>query len=154
MYYFVSIVCGALILAGLVAVGKGLRIIYQARESASWVATDGQITHSQVVSKSAGDSTSYTPEVQYSYRVKDEEYIGTRIFHGDEGYSSNGDYARRNVERYPVGRKVSVYYDLQKPSSAVLEPGVSKKSYFPLVLGLGFVLFAAWFYLLFWLMEA
>jgi len=153
MNYFVSVVCGVFVLGGLGVAGYGIRIIHQARESASWVPTDGQITHSQMVSNSGGEGTTYAPEVHYTYQVEGKEYNGTRIFIGDNRYSSNGDYARNYIERYPVGKEVSVYFDPQQPGSAILEPGTSKKSYFPLALGLGFAAFGGWFYLIFWLKE-
>ncbi len=70
----------------------------------------------------------YSPYVLYEYKIGERLYTAERI-----GYtSSNGpDIARAQavIDRYPVGAIVSVHYDPQNPSEAVLELSNSNQNY-------------------------
>jgi hypothetical protein len=56
--------------------------------------------------------------VQYSYEVKGERYEGNRI---TPGLQWGGTGAEKVIDRYPVGARVTVYYDPKNPSEALLE---------------------------------
>ena len=58
------------------------------------------------------------PVVQYSYQVGGRSYQGSRIAPGPE---VGGTGAGKIIERYPVNSQVTVYYNPQNPSDAVLE---------------------------------
>ncbi len=58
------------------------------------------------------------PVVQYSYQVGGQMYAGTKIA---PGLAVGGSGAAGVVARYPAGAQVTVYYDPQNPSDAVLE---------------------------------
>jgi hypothetical protein len=143
-------VCGLFVLAGLVMAAYGGTLLYRAQQSTGWPCTDGRITRSEIVLNDA----SYSPTVVYAYMVDGVDYQGTDIACAPRISTGDGDYARRCVARYPVGAPVAVYYDPDEPTTAVLEPGLSGKSFVPVVFGLYFAAFGGWIGLLFWLANA
>ncbi|MGB8980394.1 MAG: DUF3592 domain-containing protein [Anaerolineales bacterium] len=121
----------------LLFVGVGLILIYtyfrnlaRVRDSAGWPTSQGTVVESRVRESTSQDqdgftSTSYFPEVRYLYHVLGSEYEGNMITFG----SQSGGAQNKVVEvinRYPTGSTVTVYYDPEKPSMAVLERSVSK----------------------------
>lgn len=146
---FAYILFAIFVLVGLGIAVYGLTVLYHARRTAAWPGTPGVVTRSEVV---RGDD-SYSAALAYSYTVDGVAYEGTSIASGPEITSSTEDHARRRVDRYPVGSAVTVYYDPAAPATAVLEPGLLKRSFVPLVFGLFFATFGGWFWLLWWLCE-
>ncbi|MDD5466249.1 MAG: DUF3592 domain-containing protein [Anaerolineales bacterium] len=128
---FITILCvGGLCLLfagiGTFLIYKGLQARKKAEASQGWPATTGQITQAQVSrsthTDSDGDtSTSYTPHVEYSYRVAEQEFTGKNITFGLTQSFSQPAKAQAVLARYPVGSQVSVYYDPNQPGDAVLE---------------------------------
>jgi hypothetical protein len=154
MLYAIAIFCALLIVGGVLVVVRGYRIICQARASASWQPTTGLILRSQLVAMSDSEGTSYAADVQYSYGVQGAEYTGNRIYFGDDMWSMPFiRSARKYTERYPVGRRITVYYDPRNPCAAILEPGLSLRSYATLVFGLLLMLAGAFFLVLAWVVK-
>jgi hypothetical protein len=60
--------------------------------------------------------------VRYTYEVFDQEYTGTRIRFGAQGYNESST-AQEEIRRYPSGKRVDVFYDPENPSTAVLTKG-------------------------------
>ena len=122
------------------AIGVGLSlwgwtIVRDARASASWPHVEGVVTGSEVTHSTDGNGAdSYSPRVTYTYMAGGRYHESYAIKFGENSYDS-----RRRAEsiaaRYPVGRKVAVYYDPTRPGKSVLEPGVNGGSY--IVLGVG-----------------
>jgi hypothetical protein len=87
--------------------------------------TPGTVIESRIVENvNDRDSTSHKPLIRYRYSVARNEYVGdtTRVMATTLGGERD---ARRQVARYPVGARVAVYYDPDRPSESVLEPGPS-----------------------------
>lgn len=85
--------------------------------------TEGMVTASRVVtSRGSKGSTSYTPVVDYRYTVAGREYHSDRYEFMSGGSSASGGArgATAVVERCRPGTKVTVFYDPQRPDSAVL----------------------------------
>jgi hypothetical protein len=78
---------------------------------------------------------------------------GKAIIDTRDRAASDGRYARTCVARYQVGAPVAVYYDPKEPTTAVREPGISKKSFITLAFGLGIAFFGGWFCLPTWLFD-
>ena len=103
--------------AGLLAIG-----LYQRRRmraSQDWLQTVGTIRKSAIVVHSDQESTGYAVSVEYEYTANGATYTGRRI-----GFSTR-QYARKKraqaeLQRYPPGSPVVVYFDPQKPADAVL----------------------------------
>jgi hypothetical protein len=68
--------------------------------------------------------TDFKPEIQYSYRVGNETFISTRIRILPNVVAASSAMASRLIKIYPKDAPVTVYYNPQRPSEAVLEPGV------------------------------
>lgn len=114
-----------------------------AKVQASYVATQGTVVSSRLVTSSGSDGTTYRAEIQYAYSVNDQSYNSSRYAYGEAG-SSDYPYHQGMVSRHPRGTKVTVYYDPDKPSEAVLSQTVQQSTYFMtlfmqpfLVIGLG-----------------
>lgn len=126
------------VVGGLVAFLLGKPILDNAKASTTWPTVPGVIEHSEVVSKrdSDGDS-SYSAEVVYQYVVNDEQYTDDTVGFGADNmsHSSRGP-AHAIINQYPVGQEVEVAYEPDNPANAVLEPGVTWKSYVPYGIGL------------------
>ena len=114
----------------------------KSEDSQAWSATTGEITESYVRESHSQDSdgytsTSYYPEVRYRYQVMGAEYQGKRIaFGGDVGGSHKK--ARQMLTPYPVGQRMTVYYDPNSPEEAVLERRMGSKGF--LIIGIIFTL--------------
>ena len=55
------------------------------------------------------------------YKVNNFRYTNDCVSLGQYG-TSNRKHVREELKKYPVNRKVSVYYDPANPQDAVLEP--------------------------------
>ena len=118
----------------------GWNILQNARASASWPTADGVITKSIVTQSTDSDGVdSYSPEVTYSYKVNNTKYFNNTIKFGENSYG-NRRKAAEIAGNYNIGRKVTVYYDPEKPDRSVLEPGVSAGSYIVIGIGVFFIL--------------
>ncbi len=89
--------------------------------AAHWPTTEGQIVASQVGERDGLDGGTYHAEVHYSYGVAGAKYQGKRVAVDDSGTNHRGR-AEKIVDRYPVGAKVTVFYNPNRPEKAVLEP--------------------------------
>jgi hypothetical protein len=95
----------------------------------NYAATTGVVTHSAVERQSDSEgSNTYSPNIKYKYAVAGKEYSGNRYRFGQD--SSNDHSAQRIVTEHPVGKQVSVYYDPDRPSEALLRPGLEGSDLF------------------------
>ena len=88
-------------------------------------------------------STTYSAEVTYSYQVAGATYTAGKVAIGQ--MSSSAEYAQGILNRYPVGKKVSVHYSPGDPSDAVLETGIHGGMWICLGVGTAFTLFGIMF---------
>ncbi len=114
---------------GFGGVGLVMLLIYlnahvRAAASQNWPSVEGQIDSSRVRrmsrSSSGNSSSSYFPEVRYTYSVMGNTYQGNHVGFGVpiSGFQSS---AKQVVGRYPRGATRTVYYNPQNPAQAVLE---------------------------------
>jgi hypothetical protein len=131
-----GIVAIPLVIVALVFIYLALRGSRQAGVSKNWPATTGKIIASGIEprrshSGSGGTSTTYVPVVQYQYMIDGRTYMGNRITFGNQvGYGWT-NMAQKQVDQYPPGANVAVFYDPNDPGMAVLERtgGASTKIY-------------------------
>lgn len=93
------------------------------RASLSWVETMGRVVKSRV-EVSGGDYVSVMPRVVYEYEVNGQNYKSELIRAGDKFLRIQTGGSRTAydiVDKYPEGSAVTVYYNPQNPSEAVLE---------------------------------
>ncbi len=131
--------------------------IKDAKQSVDWPAVEGTVVSSEVQQESktsrsngttrrktgtrtARTKTSYRAEVLYDYVVNGETYSANKVLFGQVGKGSPAS-ARKIVNRYPAGKKVTVYYNPDEPEIAVLEPGATGGTYVLFGVGCVFILF-------------
>lgn len=84
----------------------------------------GMVTASRVESSSSSDGTTYGAQVEYDYEINGQSYQGDRYSYFSFSTSSR-DHAQDIVDRYPVGREITVHYDPDEPEDSVLETGAA-----------------------------
>lgn len=96
--------------------------------------TDGVVTGSDTFAESG----SWRPVVQYAYTVGGVAYSNDRVFPPPGRTGGKGTWARRIVDHYPPGTRVTVYYQPDDPQTAYL---IDKGSWLWLIpMGLGALL--------------
>ena len=90
--------------------------------SQSWLPTNGRVLKSRVEVIS-GRYTSVKPYVLYEYQVNSQTYQSDMIRASDKimVIQRGSRAAYDTIDRYPEGASVTVYYNPQNPSEAVLE---------------------------------
>ena len=110
--------CTALLLFALQA-----RYWYEAVASQRWSTVSGRVVSSRLRGGyfPAGPALAHVEHVavDYQYVVQGTTYTADAVSLGFARESHE-----RTLKRYPVGTRVLVYYDPQKPGRAVLEPGL------------------------------
>jgi len=130
---------------GLWTASKGFTLATEASQSSSWPWAPGQIVKSHVrvsVSHGRHSSTSYTPEIDYTYAVDGTSYTGTMIAPG-RMWGSKSAYAAVNA--HPSGAATDVRYDPAHPATCVLEPGLRGASFSEALMGIMMVTFGSIF---------
>lgn len=117
-----------------------MKFVVQARASKDWSKTKGTVVNTRVRSSrdTHNSSSSFYPEIEYSYTVDGESYTSTRFRLGDgsnaTGYDSTKS-AREIAALWKSGDPIEVLYDPEAPSSAVLTSEISWGVYVPSILG-------------------
>lgn len=138
MYFFGAIMLLTAPIAGYRAAVDFL----DARVSRTWPHVQGKIIESRVQREQhLRTGPSFKPFVVYRYEVGGRQYTADRISHQDFG-DRDESAARSICDPYPPGASVDVFYDPKSPQAGVLEPGLTWRSYFslliaPLILGFG-----------------
>jgi len=132
-------VAGGTILAGLIFFCYGLWGYMQTQDARGWPQADGMVTLSKLHTSRASQigkkssSTRYRAEIAYAYNVGGQEYKGYRINVADiatkegrgrvkvSGGTFGYDTDKDIVKRFPLGKRVKVYYNPSDPSVSALE---------------------------------
>ena len=154
-----SIFGWVLLALGLPMLIWGVWYLGEAIASASWPTVEGRVTHVGVYREARNTTTSSTRtrSVSYRYSVKYAYDVNGKSYESDKYAMGSGNTAGRapthreareeGRERFPIGKRVSVSYDPDDPSMAVLRPGASSDNwgtYVPIILGLFFAALGAW----------
>lgn len=107
--------------------------VAEQRSSIGYAKTSGVITHSELIIEAEEDTGPYCiADIEYRYRVGNTDYEGDRYRYGPD---TEGDKsAQELVAKFPVGKKVSVFYDQQDPGDAVLSVGFAQTDLYPVML--------------------
>ncbi len=130
-----------LVVFGGVGIGLGIwgwGVLTNARASEAWPTVEGRVVRSDIDEQFDEEGDSYVPQIDYEYTVDGLEYENDRVRFGQNSYSSRRR-AEEETGRYPVGRRVEVYYEPGNPENSVLEPGASLGSYLGVSLGAMFL---------------
>lgn len=126
--------------AAALTIFLGIPMVMNALASKGWPSIeDGVITVSEFTTNRDRDDggTTYGASVAYDYTVNGTLHTGSNVHFGQYG-TSDPSYGRGIVNRYPVGKKVRVYYNPDDPSASVLEPGAGWSSF--MIAGIGALL--------------
>src|SRR5512133_3462764 len=104
---FARLIFSALALGLILA---GLYTMRESSRSRGWLKTGGTIVSSTVTEYNGKSGRTYRPMVMFAYSVGAVRFMSNRITFGQLA-SSRRSSAERYVSRYPVGRRVEVYYD-------------------------------------------
>ncbi len=129
------------IIGAVLTIFLGIPMLMSALASQGWPAVEGIITLSEFTAKQDRDDggVTYGASVAYDYTVSGTVYDGSNVHFGQYS-TSDPSYGRGIVNRYPVGKRVNVYYDPDDPSTSVLEPGAGWSSFMVAGIGLLFTL--------------
>ena len=126
-----GLICGGFFVAIFAGVGIYLLIRFnkdkqKAASSQTWPSTSGRIVEARVTESTSTDSdgdrsTYYSPQIVYEYEVMGSPIRGDKIYVGLKSSSSNYKKAQEKVAQYPIGKTVSVFYNPDDPTDAVLE---------------------------------
>jgi len=88
----------------------------------TWLTTTGTVLMSSVQSSHSGNSHSTYPVVVYSYVVNGQSYQSQRVRAGDQFLTVRvAGQAQATVARYPIGKRITVYYDPANTAESALE---------------------------------
>lgn len=112
-----------LIFIGILLFLQGIEKYKEARGSKYWIKTDGSVISSKIETIGSGQGASCHPKIQYSYTVLGENFQGNKITFGPESSTALPAYITTKI-RYPVGKKIKVYYNKNNPSESVIERSI------------------------------
>jgi len=121
---------------GLIALCCGAILIWRGFASRGWPTVTGVILSADMEKHSTtgpDKASSWVPKVVYEYTVDEERFQSDRLSYRVLGGSAVK--CSQIVAGYTVGGETVVYYKPTSPEQAVLVPGVSALSYFPLLFG-------------------
>ncbi len=96
-------------------------MVEEAKTSESWPSIPGVITHSEVDQLIDDGTTMYGAQINYEFTVENKLYTGNRITLNSEGIKTSSlREVKKELQDYPLGAKVIVYYDPEIPNNAVL----------------------------------
>lgn len=122
------------LLIGLFMVVMWFFLRRQAQASLRWPSVPGRIIDSRLVSTRNSDGVDgFEPSITYAYVAGGMSLQANRVTIG--GYKT-----RSLLQKYPAGTDVQVFYDPNKPASAVLEPGGRGLTVL-LIIGIGVMIF-------------
>lgn len=123
------VILAAVVLGGIGISIWGWKTLQHARKVEAWPTVDGVIEACEATS-AAND---LLPDIIFSYRVDGQNY--RRSFTFPDGTHPLPEFTRQYMERYPVGKRVTIYYQPGQPDHATLEPS-SQGDWMILALGI------------------
>ena len=141
-------IIGIVFLAGAVIAAFGCWMSYnQMQASTSWEKAPGKISVSQMQVTTVGLKRKYKANVEFDFTAGDQQYHGSRIRFADTTGSAEASQ-QAELDRYPIGKAVDVYFNASDPRQCVLEPGGGARGFLlvlpPLILaGIGVFLLKA-----------
>lgn len=127
--------CAAFSLIGLMMMMQGGERIREARQVEDWRMVSGVIESSDVLPVPGSEGAQWRPRVTYSYAVGGRMVVSSRLSLGKTRFDDTRERAFAYLERYPLGRTVTVYYDPDEITQSVLETATPASAYFNLLSG-------------------
>ena len=144
---------GIFFAVGIAIFSFGYVSLQKAKAAEHWPTTPGEVVASDFVEDSDSDGTTYRAKVSYTYSVNGQEFTSERIAFGYSGSSGHGYHYDIHKE-LPVGTRLAVRYNPDKPEMAALSYGVNKSIIFLLVFGAVWLAFTGGMAYMMTLMES
>lgn len=128
MNYY-GIILLIVVFSGVAVTLWGWKILVTSRKIGQWPTIEGRI----VKSETNGRGDHLLPEIEFSYAVDNKPY--TQRFDFPPDVDPMPELSASYVEKYPLGKKVTVYYNPENPSDATLETSL-RGDWMILVLGM------------------
>jgi hypothetical protein len=112
---------------GVILIISALTFGRRAKTNISWPAVKGKVLSSEVVESSGLTDqgvpfSSFKPVIRFKYGVNQVEYISIHI--GQSVLQANHPAIQQISEKFPIGKSVTVHFDPQNPTEAILAPQV------------------------------
>ncbi len=131
MSYY-ALIISAFIAVGLMITAFGWRAFQKGKSTKEWPSVTGIISETRM----ASDENDLLPDIRFSYTVDNRHFEGRLEF--PPGTMPMPGFAANQIEKYPLGSEVMVYYNPQQPDQATLEPGRARDDWLLLAVGIGF----------------
>lgn len=113
----------------LIALFLGYRVFASNRAvkaSENWMTTTGRILATNVEARTShssdgGRSTAYYPNIVYEYQVHGQTFQNNQVTVGMQVGRGNYMTVQQQINNYPVGSTVQVYYNPENPAQSALE---------------------------------
>ncbi|HJP18419.1 MAG TPA: DUF3592 domain-containing protein [Nitrospinota bacterium] len=136
MSTFGTTVAIVFILIGLGLILIGIRLIVKAFAIWNWDKVEGKIITSKIeVLKNPDFMDTYRAMVTYEYTVNDTSFTGSRINYAIDNIGSLKT-AEKTLVPYPKDKSVTVAFNPNDPTEAVLDQKIIAEVFFPLFLGI------------------
>jgi hypothetical protein len=136
--------CSALVLMGLVMLGKIGADQIHAGAAGDWPTTFGTVLSAQLEELEYGSELRWFPRVTYQYAAQGRNVVTTQLTPGQQPHWRDRADAIRFLERYVARSRVVVYYNPSNIADSVLEPRNGPRSDHALGLGLALVALGLW----------
>ncbi|HUE73064.1 MAG TPA: DUF3592 domain-containing protein [Pirellulaceae bacterium] len=111
----------------------GVWLWMAATQSLTWTyaSTEGTVLESRIErgADSDGDAT-YDAKIRYEYDAQGQSHRGDTVRNFSMRMNGGRQEAQRIVKRFPVGKRVTVYYDPARPGQSVLKRGLRGGDFF------------------------
>jgi hypothetical protein len=145
---FGKILTGLLVLIGIGLSIKGVFVYNEDKDSETWPQAPGIITHSNLGEEENDEGEiRYFADIKFQYSVDSVIYTNDRLSYW-RILGSDPTKFDKKLLKYPLNKKVIVYYNPENPKQGYLEPGISFGSFIYLIFGFLFILISMVIYLI------
>jgi preprotein translocase subunit SecG len=145
---FGKILTGLFVLIGIGLSIKGVFVYNEDKDSETWPQAPGIIIHSSLgEEENEKGEISYFADIKFQYSVDSVTYTNDRLSYW-RILGSDPKIFEPKLLKYPLNKKVIVYYNPENPEQGYLEPGVSFGSFIYLIFGFLFILISIVIYII------
>lgn len=117
-----------IVLVGIALLAVNVYFLYKNIQVKKWLQTKGTIISSSIeISKSPINKKyddCYRPSVSYNYIINNISFISNRIYFGDKIFTSFSLNSEGIIEKFPIGKSITVYYNPVNQEEATLTAGI------------------------------
>jgi hypothetical protein len=114
---------GVVVLIGLGIFSLGARNLWRAVASTHWPTVPATVVESSTQVSGGSRNSMYTANLKFQYEVNGHSYGTDQIYIGQTVGSGDASETELRRLRYPMGDRVTVFYDPSDPSIASVHPG-------------------------------